>query len=83
MQVRSEQTARARGQRMREARQAAGLAVDDVASTLNVRPNTVYRWEWGACAPHVDDVPEIAAAYRTSVGWIVAGESTRRGRKCA
>lgn len=73
-------TALARGERLRDARVRAGLDVHEAAKRLRVRPQTVYRWEWGECCPALDSVPEIAAVYGTSSGWIVAGESPRRRR---
>lgn len=75
--------AMARGQRLREARLARGLDVHQVADRLGVRPQQVYRWEWGTCALHVDDVEAIAALYRESIGWIVAGKDKAAAKPAA
>lgn len=75
--------ARARGKRLRDARLAAGLEVPEIAEALGVRAMTVYRWEWGSSAFHVDDAPRIAEAYGIRAGYLVAGEPPVRARRSA
>lgn len=48
------------GNKLKELRSAAGMTQTDLASALDVTPNTVSRWEGGVNQPSVTDLDRIA-----------------------
>ena len=48
--------------RLRSLREKAGLSVEELAEVLEVKIDTIYKWEQGATAPNVADFPKIAEA---------------------
>lgn len=55
---------------LREVRKSRCLEVSDIAKSLGVRENTVYRWERGACAPPLHDAMRMALLLKTPVDQI-------------
>lgn len=49
------------GDRIREARKAAGLSAEDLAYRLGISVGTVYRWEQGKHAPSLGKLRLVAA----------------------
>lgn len=49
--------------RLRALREKAGLSVEEVAEAVGVKPITVYGWEQGRSAPHIDALPAIAEVF--------------------
>lgn len=62
------------GQRIRQARLAAGLAQEDLAHAVGCRVTQVSRWERGLNAPSADAIVSLAKALRASTVWLLTGE---------
>lgn len=62
------------GERLREARIAAGLTQEDVARLADVHLKTVSKWENDKQPPHANQLAKIAPRLGVSVGWIRDGE---------
>lgn len=65
------------GQRIQEARKAAGLKQEDVAEALSVTAITVSRWERGVFLPGIPDFVRLADAFHVSMEWMATGEGVR------
>lgn len=62
------------GERIREARRAAGLSTTKLANVLGVDPRTVARWQSDDAMPSVIRLGEIARALGKSPGYFLDGE---------
>lgn len=60
-----------RGERLREARNKAGLTQDDLAVRTGVGKSQIQRYERGASDPTADYVARIAKALRISSDWLL------------
>jgi len=64
--------------RMRDARKASGLSVEEVAKALSLSPSSVRQWERGHQFPSRDNMEEFAEATNVDMVWLITGyESTR------
>ena len=61
------------GSRLRRARTNAGLKVRDVADHVQRAPQTIYRWEWGATEPSLQELRALADLYGVSHAWLTTG----------
>lgn len=52
---------------LREVRKSRCMEVNEIAAALDVRENTVYRWERGESAPPLQDALRLALVLKTSV----------------
>lgn len=64
---------RAIGRRLAEARKAAGLSQEDLATKVGVRSGTISRYERGAFQPRTDKLEPIVDALGVSSDWIFRG----------
>ncbi|MDC0980300.1 helix-turn-helix transcriptional regulator [Bdellovibrionales bacterium] len=62
------------GDRIKKARDAAGLTQADLAEMVKVEPASVSRWEQGQSMPRPKRVKEIAKALNRDVDWLVGIE---------
>ncbi len=60
-------------ERLRSARQAAGLTQERAAEVLSVARRTVYMWESGRSAPSRRRLETIASVYGKPANWFLAG----------
>lgn len=67
------------GQRIRSAREAAGLSQLALAVAIRMTPSVVYRWEAGATRPGRDALPRIAEALGVSEDWLLTGRDAPSG----
>lgn len=59
------------GQRLRQAREAAGLTQDDIASHFNIKRVSVTQWEADTTRPAITKLPELATLLKTEVSWLL------------
>ncbi|MFH5805289.1 helix-turn-helix transcriptional regulator [Alienimonas sp. DA493] len=55
------------GRRIKAIRIEAGLSAVDVANRVGTTRNTMHRWERAEAAPHLDVLPNLAAALGCTV----------------
>lgn len=67
------------GQRLRLAREQAGLSQGQVARILNLHRPTVSQMESGQRAVKPAEVVQLAELYKVKQGWIVSGETAGVG----
>lgn len=60
------------GERIRKARNVAGLEQTDIAAACGVARSTVAHWETGRSEPRASHLTQIARATGVSVGWLTA-----------
>ena len=65
------------GDRIREARDAAGLTQGAAAKRLKVSQPTLSRWESGETVPDVADLVEMCRIYKAGLAALVLGHGTR------
>ena len=58
-------------ERMKEARQRAGLSQRAVAQELGIAQQTVAKYEYGIATPSPDALPRIADIYGVSLAWLL------------
>ena len=68
------------GATLRELRQAKDLTQEDVASFLNVRPNTIGNWEHDRRFPKQQKLVEIADLFCVSLDYLLGRSETKNGR---
>jgi transcriptional regulator with XRE-family HTH domain len=56
-------TGKTLGERLREAREAAGLTQDDAGAKIGRNGQTLWRWEHGRNEPNASDVAQLANVY--------------------
>ena len=61
------------GARIAEARIAAGLTPEDIATRSGVKQSTVAKWESGERAPRGHRVSKLAGMLGVSISWILMG----------
>ncbi|MER9625026.1 helix-turn-helix domain-containing protein [Mesorhizobium sp. M0222] len=59
------------GQRLRQAREAAGLTQDDIASHFRIKRVSVTQWEADTTRPNITRLPELATLLNTEVSWLL------------
>lgn len=64
------------GIRIREAREQAGLSLEQLADQLGVSFQSVQQWEAGKTSPRPHRIKKIAETLKKSSVWIQFGEST-------
>lgn len=57
--------------RIRAARESAGVLQKDVAEALNVKQNTISNWENGRSEPDMASLAKMAVLYHTSVDYLI------------
>lgn len=57
--------------RIRAAREAAGILQKDVAAALNVKQNTISNWENDRSEPDMSSLAKMAGLYHTSVDFLI------------
>lgn len=63
------------GQRIREAREAAGIAsATDLAAKMRVSREAVSQWEKGETTPRMKRLADLAKALETTVEWLLGSE---------
>lgn len=62
------------GQRIKEAREAAGFTQRRVSHELDVSEATVQAWEYERAALSLARAVQLSDLYGVSVGWIARGE---------
>ncbi len=61
-------------ERVREARESAGLASKDLASAIGAAPGTVSRYENGRLTPSAKRLAQIAKITGTCMYWLTTGK---------
>jgi ribosome-binding protein aMBF1 (putative translation factor) len=61
------------GNRLRQAREAVGMSIDDVAAQLAVNPAVATAWENGNYEPKAKQAYKLIKLYRVSWDWLVNG----------
>ncbi len=75
---------KALGQRMREAREQAGMTNGArFARSIGVDPTTLYRYEGGHVLPSAFVLGRVAEATGADLGWIIAGDESLLGGEAA
>lgn len=64
-------------QRLKTAREAAGLSLREAAKRMDIAPSTLLHWEDGSYSPRITDVPVICEAIRCKPRWLVFGPQRR------
>jgi transcriptional regulator with XRE-family HTH domain len=57
------------GVRLRMARKAAGLRIEEVSIAVRASVPTLYNWERGETSPPSDRLPSLADLYDVDVGY--------------
>lgn len=58
------------GERIRKSRVYAGISVDDLARSIERRPLTLYRYEWGKLKPPPEVIAAIALQCGVNLLWL-------------
>lgn len=61
------------GERLRRAREAAGLTQVELAERLGIKQNQISQWEADNTGPKRDRLPTLAAAVGASIEWLLSG----------
>lgn len=61
------------GERLKIAREAAGLTMEALGKMVGVTPQAVYRWEHGTARPNTSRLQSLASALRISVNFLLTG----------
>lgn len=64
------------GERIAQARQAAGLSKSDLARKLEVSPTAVWNWETNGVTPRPTMMKQIAAALKVTEAYLLTGHSS-------
>lgn len=67
--------AKARGARIRAAREAKGLKQCELAARCGVLAATAWRWEDGRLTPTLARMQRISAETGADLGWLVGGDA--------
>ena len=62
------------GERLKIARQAAGLSQYSVAQRINVNREVISRWENGHVWPTAEHLRDVSSLYGVSVDWLLRGD---------
>jgi transcriptional regulator with XRE-family HTH domain len=65
---------RSMGARLRLARTSVDLTAKELGKTIGRSERTIFRYEWGATEPTLEEIRKLAARCKVSVGWLVNGE---------
>ena len=71
------------GEKLTQARKAAGLTQADVAAKLNVSRQAVSRWESGDTTPTMDKLKTLARIYGVSLDWLCSDAADREPPEAA
>jgi HTH-type transcriptional regulator, cell division transcriptional repressor len=61
------------GERLRDAREAAGMSQQQIASRLGVKAATVNHWETGKKEPRANRLQMLASLLNVPLLWLLAG----------
>lgn len=70
------------GDRLRKAREHAGITVADMAATLGVTRNTITNYEHDRTSVTVDALRRYAAATGVDAAWLLAPEDDEIKNRC-
>ncbi|RWE81926.1 MAG: helix-turn-helix domain-containing protein [Mesorhizobium sp.] len=59
------------GQRLRQAREAAGLTQNDIADHFKIKRVSVTQWEADTTRPSMERLPKLATLLKTDVAWLL------------
>lgn len=62
------------GERLRLAREGAGITQNALAQTLGIKQNQISVWEKGISGPKRERLPALAAAVKTTIDWLMEGK---------
>jgi transcriptional regulator with XRE-family HTH domain len=65
------------GERIRAAREAAGLSQDQLAELTGMSKTTVSNWERGVMNPRVRELPDLRRLLKVSIDYLVCGDEPR------
>lgn len=65
-------------ERLREARQTAGLSQQDACNIIGCTTRSLARWEHGECAPTFEAVHALTEAYGVSLDWLAGRTSIQQ-----
>lgn len=71
------------GERLAQARVAAGLSPREVADRIGVKESTVAKWEAGETSPRGHRVSKLAGMLGVSISWILMGRGVEPARETA
>jgi transcriptional regulator with XRE-family HTH domain len=69
------ETTTSMGERIRAAREAAGLSQDQLAELTGMSKTTVSNWERGVMNPRVRELPDLRLHLKTSIDYLVCGDA--------
>lgn len=61
-------------ERIKYARERAGMSPSDLAETLKISPQAVQNWEYGKTAPKLSRFESLAEALDVSKEWLMTGK---------
>lgn len=64
------------GQRIRYAREAAGMTQDEVAEHFGIKRVSVTQWEGDTTKPSLSRIPELAALLNTNMQWLLEAQGS-------
>lgn len=64
------------GENLREERKKKGIQQKDLAAWLDVKPNTIWRWECGDREPHASKVRKMAEIFGVTVSYLMRDSNT-------
>lgn len=69
------------GNRLKEARERSGMAVSQIAESLEVSTQSIYQWEAGETAPRRHRFAQLAQLYGVSATWLQMGIDDEEKKK--
>lgn len=71
------------GERLKQAREAAGHSQTSLAELMNVQPKQLWRWETGKYIPEAESIIQLARALNVSADYLLglSDDPTRAARE--
>jgi transcriptional regulator with XRE-family HTH domain len=66
------------GERLKQAREAAGHSQTSLAELMNVQPKQLWRWETGKYIPEAESIIQLAKALNVSADYLLELEDDPR-----
>ena len=73
-------TMRTFGENLKEERKKKGILQKDLAEWLDVKPNTIWRWECGDREPHASKVRKMAEIFGVTVSYLMRDSDAVEGQ---